>query len=172
MQLLSLVIRLIALCALLWLAVIDVRSRRLPTKVVLVVGALFFVDALVRRMAIDDVIVHLLLAIGVFLVCAALFAAKMLGGGDAKLASAIFLWAGLSLSIPALTLISVIGTFVSLISLATRAMNPAQRSMPLRALAMFSGARGVPYGVALALGGGVMIVLPALLPLLPSLAIR
>lgn len=90
MQLLSLVIRLIALCALLWLAVIDVRSRRLPTKVVLVVGALFFVDALVRRMAIDDVIVHLLLAIGVFLVCAALFAAKMLGGGDAKLASAIF----------------------------------------------------------------------------------
>lgn len=76
------------------------------------------------------------------------------------------------MSIPALTLISVIGTFVSLISLATRAMNPAQRSMPLRALAMFSGARGVPYGVALALGGGVMIVLPALLPLLPSLAIR
>jgi len=171
-QLLSLVIRLIVLCALLWLAVIDVRSRRLPTPVVLAVGALFFADALVRRIAIDDVIVHLLLAIGVFLVCAALFAAKMLGGGDAKLASVIFLWAGLSLSIPALTLISVIGTLVSLISLATRSMSPAHRFMPLRALAMFSGARGVPYGVALALGGGAVIVLPALMPLLPSLAIR
>lgn len=68
------------------------------------------------------------------------------------------------MSLPALTLISVIGTVVSLISLATRAMNPVQRFMPMRALAMFSGARGVPYGVALALGGGIVIVLPALMP--------
>lgn len=163
-QLLSLGIRLIVLCVLLWLAVIDVRSRRLPTRIVLVIGALFFADALARRMPLDDVIVHLLLAIGVFLFCAVLFAAKMLGGGDAKLASVIFLWAGLALSLPALTLISVIGTVVSLISLATRAMNPVQRFMPMRALAMFSGARGVPYGVALALGGGIVIVLPALMP--------
>jgi prepilin peptidase CpaA len=163
-QLLSLAIRLIVLCALLWLAVIDVRSRRLPTNIVLAVGALFFVDALARRMPVDDVIVHLLLALGVFLVCAVLFAARMLGGGDAKLASVIFLWAGLALSLPALTLISLIGTVVSLISLATRSMNPVQRLMPMRALAMFSGTRGVPYGVALALGGGLVIVLPALLP--------
>jgi prepilin peptidase CpaA len=33
---------------------------------------------------------------------------------------------------------------------------------------MFSGARGVPYGVALALGGGSIIVLPSLLPLILS----
>jgi prepilin peptidase CpaA len=45
-------------------------------------------------------------------------------------------------------------------------MNPSQRSHPMRALAMFSGARGVPYGVALALGGGTVIVLPTLVPLL------
>ncbi|MFM0324622.1 A24 family peptidase [Caballeronia glebae] len=164
MQLLSLAIRLIVLCVLLWLAVIDVRSRRLPTKIVLAVGALFFADALARRMPLDDVIVHLLLAVGVFLLCAVLFAVKMLGGGDAKLASVIFLWAGLALSLPALTLISLIGTLVSLISLATRYMDPVQRFMPMRALAMFSGARGVPYGVALALGGGLVIVLPALMP--------
>jgi prepilin peptidase CpaA len=167
-QNLSLAIRLVVLCALLWLAVIDVRSRRLPTKIVLTIGALFFADALHSGMSADDVLAHLLLALGVFLVCAALFAARMLGGGDAKLASVIFLWAGLGLSLPALTLISVIGTLVSLVSLATRNMNPSQRSHPMRALAMFSGARGVPYGVALALGGGVVIVLPALLLLLST----
>jgi prepilin peptidase CpaA len=164
-QILSLAIRLVVLCALLWLAVIDVRSRRLPTKVVLTIGALFFVDALISSMSLDAVIAHLMLALGVFLTCAALFAARMLGGGDAKLASVIFLWAGLGLWLPALTLISVIGTVVSLVSLATRNMNPDQRSLPLRALAMFSGARGVPYGVALALGGGLVIVLPSVLPL-------
>lgn len=165
-HLLSLAIRLIVLCALLWLAVVDIRSRRLPTRVVLAIGALFFVDAATLRLTIDQVIVHLGLALGVFLVCAALFGAKMLGGGDAKLASVIFLWVGLSLALPALTLISVIGTVVSLISLATRNMNSDQRSRPLRVLAMFSGARGVPYGVALAFGGGLAIVLPAVLPLI------
>ncbi|RKT25685.1 prepilin peptidase CpaA [Paraburkholderia sp. RAU2J] len=166
MHLLSLGIRFLVLCALLWLAVIDIRSRRLPTRVVLAVGALFFADALILRLPADEVIVHLVLALGVFLVCAALFAAKMLGGGDAKLASVIFLWVGSSLALPALTLISVIGTVVSLISLATRNMNPDQRALPMRVLALFSGARGVPYGVALAFGGGLMIVLPAVMPLI------
>jgi prepilin peptidase CpaA len=166
MQLLSLAIRLVVLCALLWLAVIDVRSRRLPTRLVLSIGALFFADALVLRMSLGDVILHLAMALIVLLLCAGLFAAKMLGGGDAKLAAVIFLWAGLHLSWPALTLISVIGTLVAMISLATRNMDPHHRLAAMRALAMFSGARGVPYGVALAAGGGTVIVLPALLPLI------
>ena len=166
MLLLSLAIRLVALCALFWLAVIDVRSRRLPTKLVLAIGALFFADALALHMSLRDVIAHLAMALVVFLVCAGLFAAKMLGGGDAKLAAVIFLWAGLHLSWPALTLISVNGTFVALVSVATRNMDPHHRLAPMRALAMFSGARGVPYGVALAAGGGTVIVLPALLPLI------
>ncbi|MGX6998333.1 A24 family peptidase [Caballeronia sp. KNU42] len=166
MQLLSLVIRLAVLCMLLWLAVIDVRSRRLPTKLVLAVGVLFFADALVLRISLGDVILHLAMALVVFFVCAGLFAAKMLGGGDAKLAAVIFLWAGLHLSWPALTLISVVGTVVAMISLATQNIDPHHRLATMRALAMFSGARGVPYGVALAAGGGTVIVLPALLPLI------
>jgi prepilin peptidase CpaA len=168
-QLASLAIRLVVLCALLVLAVIDVRARRLPTGIVMAIGGLFFVDALLNQLSLDEIINHLMLAVAVFAVCAALFAAKMLGGGDAKLAAVIFMWAGLSLSLPALTLISVIGTVVSLISLATRNMSADQSSSPMRALAMFSGARGVPYGVALALGGGLVIVLPAALPLMQPL---
>jgi prepilin peptidase CpaA len=165
-QLLSIAIRFVVLCALLWLAVVDVRTRRLPTRAVLAIGGLFFLDALTVRMSFGNVLAHLLLAFGVLVICAALFAANMLGGGDAKLASIIFLWAGPSLWLPALTLISVIGTLVSLISLATRHMDQDQHSSPMRVLAMFSGARGVPYGVALALGGGSVIMLPALLPLI------
>ncbi|MDR5775290.1 MULTISPECIES: prepilin peptidase [unclassified Caballeronia] len=168
MQFASLAIRLVVLCALLWLAVVDVRARRLPTRIVMVIGALYFIDAVLLERPIDDVIAHLVLACVVFAVCAALFAANMLGGGDAKLAAVIFLWTGLSLSLPALTFISVIGTVVSLVSLVTRNMNPEQSSRPMRALAMFSGTRGVPYGVALAFGGGLVIVLPAALPLLST----
>lgn len=130
------------------------------------IAALFFIDALVIRMPINDVLAHVLLALAVLLLCAALFAAKMLGGGDAKLAAVVFLWTGLTLAMPALALISVIGLGVSMISLATRHMAAEQRSPPMRALAMFSGTRGVPYGVALALGGGAVIVLPSVLSVL------
>ncbi|OTP79290.1 A24 family peptidase [Caballeronia sordidicola] len=168
MQTLSLVIRLAVLVALLSLAVVDVRERRLPTRQVLIIGALFYVDALVMRMPIAAVLGHTLIALAAFAVCALLFALKMLGGGDAKLASIVFLWAGAPLWLPALMLISVIGTAVSLVSLATRRINPHRRTRLAAALALFSGARGVPYGVALALGGGTVIVLPAALPLFLS----
>jgi prepilin peptidase CpaA len=162
-SLLSLAIRIVVVCALLWLAVFDLRYRRLPTKVVLLIGALFFTDAAIIGLPLRDIATHLLLALAVLLVCAALFAAKMIGGGDAKLAAVIFLWVGTSLSLPALTLISLIGTVVSLVSIATQHMSPDHRSWLLRGLAMFSGKRGVPYGVALSLGGGSIIVLPAVL---------
>jgi prepilin peptidase CpaA len=163
---LSLLIRLVTACMLLWLAATDIRERRLPNKMVVVVGALFFIDAVVIHLSFSDLLMHLLTAVVVYLICAVLFAAKMLGGGDAKLAAVIFLWTGISLSGPAAILISVVGGVVAVASLITRKTNPSHRLAAVRVLAMFSGARGVPYGVALALGGGTVIVLPALLPLL------
>ncbi|MGI4985518.1 MAG: A24 family peptidase [Janthinobacterium lividum] len=161
----SLLIRLTVLAALLWLAVIDVRERRLPTRIVLTIGALFFVDAVLLRLPAVGFLTHCLLALGVFAFCALLFAIRMLGGGDAKLAAVIFLWTGPNLALLALTLISMIGTLVALISLATRNMDIHQSSSWKRALAMFSSIRGVPYGLALALGGGTVIALPTVLPL-------
>jgi prepilin peptidase CpaA len=164
-QFVSLAIRITVLGVFLWLAVVDIRTRSLPTRAVLLAAALFFVDAAVIRMPITAVAAHLALAVGVFLVCAALFFARMIAGGDAKLAATIFLWVGLRLSIETLTLICALGTVVGFVSLATRRMNADQRSGFMRWLAMFSGSRGVPYGVALALGGGTFIVAPPILSL-------
>lgn len=168
-SLLSTVIRLAVVCTLLWLAAFDVRWRRLPTTAILAVGALFCVNALVVRLSIGDVLAHLLLALAVLLIGAALFLADLLGGGDAKLAAVIFLWVGPGLSLPALAVISVMGLGIALISLAAQHIDPKQNASPMRALAMFSGARGVPYGVALSLGGGSIIALPALTHLLLAL---
>jgi len=165
MPLISPLVRLVTACVLLWLAVTDIRERRLPNKLVAFVGALFFVDAVANHMSLGDLLSHLFTAVVVYLICAVLFAAKMLGGGDAKLAAVIFLWTGMYLSGPAAILISIVGGLIAMISLITRKMNPLHRLAPLRVLALFSGSRGVPYGVALAFGGGTVIVLPALLPL-------
>lgn len=168
MLLASFAIRLTVLIVLFSLAVFDVRDRRLPNSGVLLIGVLFFIDAAVIHMPLHQIFFHLLLGACAIVICAGLFAAKMLGGGDAKLAAVIFMWVGPAVSIPTLGFISVVGTVVSLVSLITRRISPEQRLRVMRALVMFSSARGVPYGVALAVGGGAFILLPALLPLVLS----
>jgi prepilin peptidase CpaA len=160
---LSLMIRLTALAVLLWLAVVDVRTRRLPVRAVLVVAMLYAANAVISRTPIHVVLTHAVIAGVVFAACAVLFFVRMLGGGDAKLAASIFLWAGLENAFDVLLFVSVIGTFVGLLSLATMRMKDNPRNSLLRALAMFSAKRGVPYGVALAVGGGLVIVTPAVL---------
>ncbi|MFM0557314.1 prepilin peptidase [Paraburkholderia sediminicola] len=165
MHVLSLAVRLATLCGLLWLAAVDVHVRRLPNPAVLMIGAMFFADAWIEQLPLHDVLVHIGIAVSAYAVCAVLFALRMMGGGDAKLASVIFLWSGSRLWLPALMLISIVGLLVALLSLATRSISTQHTSLPMRALALFSGERGVPYGVALALGGGTVIVLAGLLPL-------
>ncbi|HEY2023941.1 A24 family peptidase [Paraburkholderia sp.] len=154
------------LCALLWLAAVDVRARRLSNRAVLLIGAMFFVDAWVKRLPLHDVLIHVAIAVFVYAVCAVLFALRMMGGGDAKLAAVIFLWSGSGLWLPALMLISMTGLVVALLSLATRRICTQHTSPPMRVLGLFSSERGVPYGVALAFGGGTVIVLTGLLPLI------
>ncbi|TDV11675.1 A24 family peptidase [Paraburkholderia caballeronis] len=166
MRELSFVMHVATAAVLVWLAVMDVRSRRLPNVWVLAVGLLFFANALVVRLPFADVAVHVGTAAFVLLVGAGLFALRMVGGGDAKLAAAISLWTGAATLPATLMLVSLVGLVVALLGLATRRLDPASCFGPMRALAMFSCQRGVPYGVALAAGGGAAILLPVLVPLL------
>jgi prepilin peptidase CpaA len=166
MSVLSLVVRLGGVATLVWLAVTDVRERRLPNKGVLAVAALFFVDAAFVHMSLVVVGGHVLTATAVGVLCVGLYLMGMLGGGDVKLVAAISLWVGGNLLVVTLTLmlVAVAGLLVALLGLATRRLDPAACFGPMRSLAFFSCRRGVPYGVALAVGGGAAILLPMWLP--------
>ena len=77
-----------------------------------------------------------------------------MGGGDVKLAAAVFLWAGPGLGVPVLSLVALAGLAVAILALAARLLG----RLPLPAaigqgLGIVSSERGVPYGVALAVGG-------------------
>ncbi|WP_050454308.1 A24 family peptidase [Candidatus Burkholderia verschuerenii] len=164
MLILSLLLRAVVICLLARLAICDLRERRLPTREVVAIAVLFPIDALLGGMPLTEMAVHFAIGVLILLVSVALFAARMLGGGDAKLSAAIFLWVGMTGFIQTLTLVSVIGTIVGLVSFSTRHLPPESEQRGLhRSLALFSGARGVPYGVALALGGSVTIMLPGAL---------
>lgn len=79
-----------------------------------------------------------------------LFAAGWLGGGDVKLLAAVASWADLASILPLLALIFIAGGAVALLSLAVRRK------------ALSKAAKGVPYGVAIALGTGIVIAQPLL----------
>jgi prepilin peptidase CpaA len=159
---LSLLIRLGTVGVLAWLAATDIRDRRLPNKGVLGVVVLFFADALATGSSLSAAGWHVLAAITVGALCVALYMTKMLGGGDVKLATAISLWAGGETLVAMLMLVALVGLLIALLGLATRRLDPASCFGPMRGLALFSCARGVPYGVALATGGIAAVLLPVL----------
>lgn len=130
----------------------DVRYRRIPNWTVLAVMGLFAAWAVANGGA---GVLSALEAAGIaLLVSIVLYSLKIMGAGDSKLFTAIALFAGMS-HLPLLVVATTLsGGAVALVSLATR---------PRRALAMFtlSGkgdwGRGVPYGVAIAVGGAVIM---------------
>ncbi|MGH7023759.1 MAG: A24 family peptidase [Caulobacteraceae bacterium] len=133
-------------------AVTDIRLRRIPNWTVLATLALFVLWAFVHPIPWD----LWALAAGViaFAVTFGLYAAGLLGAGDSKLFAAVALFAGLGqLALLALAT-ALAGGVLALISLGSR---------PTRAMVMFKlrgkgeYGRGVPYGVAIALGAALVV---------------
>lgn len=174
----SLALRFLACAALIALAAYDIRFRRLPTKLVVAVACLFVIDALCAGDSISLVFIHIGTAAAALAIGFGLFALGWIGGGDAKMASAIFMWTGPALAWPVLVIVAAMGLPVALLSwIAARATArapgtsvsaPAPASLKLVALhwrewlAWWSARRGVPYGVALATGGCAALWLPVM----------
>lgn len=163
-------LRVFVLVVLLLLAISDVRHRRLSNVWVAVIGLTYLFLAALNHVGWHQFGMHALTGVIALVVCLGLFALRILGGGDAKLLSVLFFWSGPLLAAPMLTVISLTGTVVGILSYATRRLEPGKGNSIVRALALFSAVRGVPYGVAIAAGASCMVmwpwILPALLPLM------
>ncbi|AFQ51004.1 A24 family peptidase [Burkholderia cepacia] len=136
------------------LAAQDLRERRLSNRTVLAFAMLYLVAAALARDGLAQLAGHIATAAAMLLLFGGLRHAGWLGGGDVKLAAAVFLWAGPTLALPVLTIVGASGAACGLAALAVVARQ--RRSAPARALAT----RGVPYGVALSLGGALAVWAP------------
>ncbi|MGU8077389.1 prepilin peptidase [Burkholderia pyrrocinia] len=136
------------------LAAQDLRDRRLSNRAVLAFAMLYFVAAALAREGLAPLAGHLATAAAMLLLFGGLRHAGWIGGGDVKLAAAVFLWAGPTLAFPVLTIVGAGGALCGLAALAAVAWQ--RRATPARAVA----ARGVPYGLALALGGALAVWAP------------
>ncbi|AIO82274.1 hypothetical protein [Burkholderia mallei] len=136
-------LKLVASWTLASLALADLRTRRLATFAVALVGA----------PGDGGFASHAALGAAAFALGAAMFRAGWIAGGDVKLAAVVFLWAGPAHAWPVAFAIGVGGLAVGAVCIA------AGRAP--RVLAWFAPARGVPYGVALAAGGLLAVWAPA-----------
>lgn len=111
-------------------------------------------------MNIMDIGVHALAMLIVFSACLALFSLNVMGGGDAKLLTAIALWFGLTTNLLTfLIYTALIGGVLTLIllQLRTPAGQYALARIPLTHN-LTDPSKGIPYGVAI--GAAALICYP------------
>lgn len=146
-------------CALLaTLAVSDLRRRRLPNAIVAAFALLYFAQAWFageNRLGFET---HLAMGLAALVLAAVLFRFGWLGGGDAKLFGAVFLWSGPAFATTVFFIVSLIGLILGLAQMAIGRMQRDRAAAPPHG--WLAPTRGVPYGVALAAGGMAAVWVP------------
>ncbi len=90
----SIVVKVLACLVLVMLVWFDLRDRRLPNLGVGLIAGFYLVQALLLRTPAATVGAHALIGCVAFAIAAAMCYFGWMGGGDVKLAGAVFLWAG------------------------------------------------------------------------------
>lgn len=135
----------------------DLLTMKISNKLVLLLTAVFFIVAIAISMPLQQLAMHVLCALIVLAVAFGLFALRMIGGGDAKLAAATTLWLGFGMTLPYLAYAALFGGILTVLILVVRGipLNPALARMGWIAR-LHNKRSGIPYGIALAVAGIVV----------------
>jgi len=141
-------------------AMSDMTTMLIPNRISIVLCAAFIVLALVAGLPFGQIGMHLAAGAIVLAAGIALFAAGVLGGGDAKLIAAGALWVGFDQLLPFLTYVAIGGGLLAATMLAYRNFVPdGLFAGPEWALRLKEKTCGIPYGIAIA--GGALATFPA-----------
>lgn len=131
-------------------AAMDMLTMTIPNRVSLLLIASFFVAAYVAGLPAQQVAMHLATGGVVLLVGFALFAARVFGGGDAKLLAASSLWIGFDQLFDYVYLIALFGGLLTLVIIFGRKFFPeGSLRAPRWVLRLQARESGVPYGIAI-----------------------
>jgi prepilin peptidase CpaA len=140
-------------------AVSDMMTMRISNRISLALGLAFLIMAFLVGMSLDLIGMHLLTGVVVLLIGFSLFAFGWIGGGDAKLAASAALWFGFPLAGSYLLTAAILGGGLTLLFLVGRRIQLPAGLMGVAWISrLHDRSNGVPYGIALAIGG--MLVYP------------
>jgi prepilin peptidase CpaA len=144
-------------------AIFDLLTYKIPNSVTGAIVVLFAVIGVVLVLSgtppgFNTAGLHLAAGAAGFAAGVALFAARVAGGGDAKLFAACALWLGWPLFLDYVLLSAILGGALSLALLMLRAMPLPPALVKNPALTrLVDRKQGIPYGVALAAAAQVLL---------------
>lgn len=145
--------------AMIWAASTDMATMKIPNAVSVALVAACIVLALVFGMSWGALALQLSAGAIMLLVGMGLFARGLIGGGDAKLFAATAAWTGWGQLFPYLLIAALAGGVLALVIIFYRqAELPAWLAGKPWLARLHDADQGIPYGVALAVGG--LIVFP------------
>ncbi|MCA1370528.1 prepilin peptidase [Bradyrhizobium sp. BRP14] len=132
----------------------DLLTMTIPNRVSAVLLVSFFLVAPLAGFDLAQFGLHVAAAALVFAACFCLFAANVMGGGDAKLLTASAIWFGLNPSLVAfLFYVAAFGGLLTLAVLLMRRQENAILAAGIPVPRLLLTAKKIPYGIAIALGG-------------------
>lgn len=135
-------------------AVSDLCTMKIPNTLpaALIVGFLVFAPLL--GLGWQETGMALVASLAVFVVCFSLFAANVMGGGDAKLLTAAACWFGFSQSLLIfLVATAFLGGVLTIAILMFRAHSNTVMAMGVTLPKSLTTAHKIPYGIAIAVAG-------------------
>ena len=140
-------------------AAMDLLTMKIPNRLSALLAIGYFAAALLTGAPMHDIAMHALCGAAMLALTFAFFSFGWIGGGDAKLAAATALWLGWSPLAEYGLASAIAGGALTLLILTGRRMALPQALASQAWIARLHNAKsGIPYGIALALGG--MIVYP------------
>ena len=133
----------------------DVKDRRIPNWTVVAIAALFCAWYFVEPSV--SLISSLGAALVMFVCSCALYVLRVVGAGDSKLATVVALFAGLGRLPQFAIYMSLAGGVLVLCMLA---LEPTKVLVILQMRGKGRADRGVPYGVAIAAAGAMLLLMP------------
>lgn len=132
----------------------DLLEMKIPNRISAILLVSFIIISPLAGLNAVVIGLHIAAAIAVFAVCFCLFAANVMGGGDAKLLSATAIWFGFNASLAAFLLyVSVFGGLLTLVVLLLRSQENLILAARIPVPRLLLTAKKIPYGIAIAFGG-------------------
>ena len=128
----------------------DLLTMTIPNRISLALIGAFFTCAIVAGLTWEEIAVHLACGGIILLIVVGMFAANLLGGGDAKLMAASAIWVGYDNLMMYFLMISILGGVLALALLAYRKLPAGAYSLPVWAERLHVPGGKMPYGVAIA----------------------
>ena len=138
---------------LIYCAVTDFSQMKIPNSIIVMMIGTFFVAYAGAPQIFLPLWQHIFSMLLVFLITYFIFAKNWMGGGDAKMMTAVCLWCGLKGLLSFIFFMGIAGWFLCLLALWLQKKKPFKNPKEGGWIATVqSGKNAVPYGIAIAIG--------------------